>query len=179
MTRIKLAALWIVLQVIFFGAWSGREAMRLSEGRGESILVRTAPVDPRDFLSGQFIQLSYEFSNPGRWRTAERADFKVGADFTGRADFTDGDEVWVVLARVGEFHVPTRAQRARPEGIGAGQVALRGAMERWLARFGVERYFVPEGTATPDQRDITVRLRVGTDGEARIERVFVKGVPWP
>ncbi len=167
MTRIKLAALWTALQVLFFAAWSGREAMRLREGSGESILVRTAPVDPRDLLSGQYILLSYEFSNPGRWRAAREADFG------------DGEAVWVVLAPAGEFHTPARAQRARPEGLRAGEVAIRGAMERWRARFGVERYFVPEGTPTPSQSDITVRLRVGNDGAARIERVYVKGQPWP
>ncbi len=167
MTRIKLAALWTVLQVVFFAAWSVREAMRLREGSGESILVRTAPVDPRDFLSGQYIALSYEFSNPVRLRTA------------AEADFGEGEMVWVVLAPAGEFHAPARAQRARPEGFAAGEVAIHGAMERWRARFGVEKYYVPEGTPTPSQREITVRLRVGKDGQARIERVYVKGRPWP
>ncbi|MCO6456352.1 MAG: hypothetical protein J5I93_13720 [Pirellulaceae bacterium] len=50
----------------------------------------------------------------------------------------------------------------------------RGGLE-----FGVERYFVPEGTETPSARDLTVQLRVGADHRPRIETVFLNGERWP
>lgn len=163
MMRLKLAAAWIGLQVLFFAGWAGLEEMRLAPGEGRSILVRTVPVDPRDLLRGQYIRLAYEFSTG--WPT--------------QAGFPDGAEVWAVLSLQGEFHGPRDFSERRPDGLAPGEVALRGRVERWRLRFGIEEYFVPEGTETPAARDLTVRLRVGNDGRARIEQVYVKGVPWP
>jgi uncharacterized membrane-anchored protein len=59
-------------------------------------------------------------------------------------------------------------------------VLLHGHVDSaWRFRFGIDRYFVPEGTPTPDRRDITVRLRIDKDGGARIEQVYVHDEPWP
>jgi uncharacterized membrane-anchored protein len=78
------------------------------------------------------------------------------------------------------FHVPARASTSRPTDLAAGEVALLGRADRWRYLFGVEEYFVPEGTETPPRmEDLTVRLRVGTDGGARIETVYNRGQPWP
>ena len=161
--RWKLAAGWVAAQVLFFAAWAGVEQVRLSSGY--PIHVRTAPVDPRDLLSGQYLELSYDFSR------AERL-----AD-TGLAP-KEGEEVWYVLRSEGEFHVPQAAYSRRPP-VGAGQVAVVGRMDRWRILYGIEQYYVPEGSPTPARSETTVKLRVGQDGKPRIERVMVKGVPWP
>lgn len=162
--RWKLAVGWVLAQVLFFAGWAAVEQRRHTSG--DLILVKTAPVDPRDLLSGQYLALSYEFSRPMPMRD-------------GAGDATDGEEVWVVLMRAGDFHVPAYAQRSRPTGLGRDEVAILGRRERWRTMFGIERYFVPEGTETPAQADTTVRLRVGPDGVARIQQVLVRGTPWP
>ena len=92
--RWKLAVGWVAVQVVFFAAWAGAEQLRLSSGY--PIHVRTAPVDPRDLLRGQYLALSYEFS-----RVERLAD-------TGLAPKA-GDEVWFVLRSDGEYHVPQAA----------------------------------------------------------------------
>jgi uncharacterized membrane-anchored protein len=162
--RWKLAVGWVVLQVAFFAGWAATEQRR--QVTGMSILVRTAPVDPRDLLRGQYMALSYEFSRHQTLTDLAR-------------DAEEGEEVWVVLRPEGEVHVPDHAVRERPYGLPGGQVAILGRRERWRFLFGVEQYFVPEGTETPALRDTTVRLRVGKDGRVRIESVLVKGKPWP
>lgn len=162
--RWKLAVGWVAVQVAFFAAWAGVEQRRLSVGY--PIHVRTAPVDPRDLLRGQYLELSYEFSRAERFAdTGERPK--------------DGDEVWFLLRSEGEFHVPVAAYSRRLPGPGAGQVLIAGRMEGWRIVYGIEQYFVPEGLPTPARSDTTVRLRVGQDGKPRIETVMVKGVPWP
>ena len=167
MMRWKIAAGVMALHIIIFAAWAGREECRLLPGRGEAILVRTAPVDPRDLLSGQFIQLRYEFSRPGGMK-------KAGAEPEV------GDDVWVVLAKEGKLHVPKRYSRERPTDCTPDEVVLRGRAEKTrLFVFGVDRWYVPEGTPTPRARDTTVRLRVGMDHRVRIEKVYVKDKPWP
>jgi uncharacterized membrane-anchored protein len=162
MMRWKLAAGWVALQILFFGAWAAREERRFDPGVGQSILVKTEPVDPRDLLRGQYLQLSYTFNRMG-----------LGG-FSGER----GTEFWCVLRQEGEFHVPVAFSWERPRPA-PGEVALRGRNEGRRLVYGIEEYFVPEGTETPEARDVTVSLRVGNNGRARIEKVYVKGVPWP
>ncbi len=148
MTRLNVAIVWVALHVCFFIGWAASEELRLAPATGRSVLVRVQPVDPRDFLRGQYMRLGYDFSTPeALWAVGE-----------------EGDPVWCVLRPEGDFYVFTRAQTARPRRLPAGQVAVRGTKQGWQLRFGVERYFVPEGTETPDWNELTVRLRIGDDG---------------
>ena len=164
MTRVKLAAGWVGVQLLFFVGWAIREQVRATSG--PSILVKVVPVDPRDLLRGQYLSLAYEFSRP--WdSTAARLQIPSGAP------------VWVVLRREGAFHVPRRLSLERPARLDPDEVALQGRARGARYIFGVEQYFVPEGTATPPVSDLTVRLRVGPTGTARIEQVYVKGAVWP
>lgn len=162
--RMKLAMAWVGVQLLFFAGWAAVEQRRLTTG--SSILVRTAPVDPRDLLRGQYLRLSYEFS-----RSQPFTDSGVSPQ--------EGEDVWVVLAPAGEYHVPRGRFQYRPENLNGGEVAVLGRAERWRILFGIEEYFVPEGSETPPQSDTTVRLRVGPDGKLRIETVLVRGKPWP
>lgn len=162
--RWKLAAGWVLAQVLFFAGWAAVEQRRHTVG--DTILVRTAPVDPRDLLSGQYMALSYEFSR------------MPGFNDLGR-EAKDGEPVWVLLRKEGEYFVPSASYSERPMDVMRGQVAIVGRHERGRTLFGIEKYFVQEGTETPAQRDTTVRLRVSADGQVRIEQVLVKGQPWP
>ncbi len=161
---LKLAMAWVGLQVLFFAGWAGLEERR--HHSGDSILVRTLPVDPRDLLSGQYMTLSYDFTRRATLRDAGR-------------DPQEGEDVWVVLRPDGPYHTLDHASLRRPADLRSGQVALLGRSQGWRTVFGVEKYFVPEGTETPAPKDTTVRLRVGKDGIARIEQVLVFGKPWP
>lgn len=164
--RLGLATAWVILQVLFFVGWALREESKFGTGVGHSILVRTVPVDPRDLLRGQYMRLAYEWSR----MELPAVDGSV----------PQGNEVWVVLGPDGEFHVPLRAARERLVPASQDEVVLRGLIsDGWRREFGVEKYFVPEGTDTPSANEVTVRLRVGSDGTARIETVYRNGVPWP
>jgi uncharacterized membrane-anchored protein len=163
-SRLKLVAAWVGVQLLFFVGWTGREQARFVSGT--SILVRVAPVDPRDLLRGQYLRLAYEFSRP--WdSTVARIPVPINAP------------VWVVLRREGTFHVPKRLDRERPASLGPDEVAVQGRARGSRYEFGVERYFVPEGSETPAVSDLTVRLRVSEGGTVRIEQVYVRGAPWP
>ena len=165
MTRLKLLAAVVIVQILFFAGWAVREQMRLLPGVGSTILVRTAPVDPRDLLSGQYINLRYEFSRFS-------SPFDPG--------LKEGGAVWVVLREKEGFFVPRAFFASRPSALAPGEVVIAGNVGRWgNYDFGIERYFVPEGTPTPSARDLTIRLRIGDDYAPRIEQVLLKGQPWP
>jgi len=163
-TRLKLAAGWVGVQLLFFAGWTVREHVRAASG--PSILVKVVPVDPRDLLRGQYLNLGYEFSRP--WDST-----------AARLRIPNGTPVWVVLRREGPFHVPKRLSLERPATLDSDAVALQGRARSGRYVFGVEQYFVPEGTATPAVSDLTVRLRVGATGVPRIEQVYVRGAAWP
>jgi len=163
-SRLTLAAAWVGVQLLFFAGWTVREQARLTSGA--SILVTVAPVDPRDLLRGQYLVLAYEFSRP--WDST-----------AARLAVPDGAPVWVVVRPAGEFYVPAQLALTPLPAVDPGAVTLQGRARGGRFMFGVERYFLPEGTDTPAASDLTVRLRVGPDGSARIEQVYVKGVAWP
>lgn len=164
--RLGLASAWVALQLLFFVGWALREESKLGDGVGHSILVRTVPVDPRDILRGQYMRLAYEWTRTGIAGMEESPP--------------QGSEVWVVLGPEGEFYAPLRAERERPVLASPDEVAIHGRVGEWgRLEFGIEKYFVPEGTETPTAKELTVRLRVGNDGVPRIETVYRNGVPWP
>ena len=145
--------------MVFFAAWAGVEQHRLSSGY--PVHVRTAPVDPRDLLRGQYLALSYEFSaiaaadGPG-------PDAEGGRGGVGRAP----------LRR--RVLCPDGAYARRPAALGRAGWRSSGRSDGWRIRYGIEEYYVPEGSPTPAQSDTTVRLRVGGDGKPRIEAVMVR-----
>jgi uncharacterized membrane-anchored protein len=167
--RFKIALAWVVLQVLFFIGWSGYEQRRLRPGEGISIVVRVRPLDPRDYLSGQYFQFGYDFSRR--------------SSFPQFLEAPEGGDIWAVLGPgQGEnagFYVPVRASVERPSDLARDEVAIHGHVARWRYDFGVEKYYVPEGTETPPLERLTVRLRVGADGSARIEEVYLDGKRWP
>lgn len=163
----KLAVAWIVVQIGFLAGWALYEQSHLLPGEGTSIMVRTRPVDPRDLLRGQYVALAYEFSNV--------SDFPKT---TGT--LTPGQEVWAVLAPDEGFYIPVELFADAPAQLAPGQVVLCGTIKSSRAiEYGIESYFVPEGTATPAAHRLTVRLRIGMHGIARIEQVYLDAVPWP
>jgi uncharacterized membrane-anchored protein len=168
--KLKLAAVWMALQVALFGLWAASEQARFDPEAGTSILVEVVPVDPRDLLRGQYFRLGYKFSRPQSFGVATPEAFD---------DTPEGSPVWVVLAPAGRFHEPLRVELAPPAGLGADEVLILGRKASWSLEFGIERYFVPEGTPTPEIDDLTVRLRVADDGSVRIEKVYLHDRPWP
>ena len=165
--RLKIVAVWIVCQLLFFAAWALWEESHLADGVGDSILVRVTPVDPRDLLRGQYFRLAYEFSRP---REA----------IASAASLPTGSPVWVVLKKEGRYHVPKSASAQPADSLGPDEVILMGHLSsRWQILYGIERYFVPEGTKDPNREDLSVRLRIDSRGKARIEQVYLKGIPWP
>lgn len=160
------AAVWVAVQIAVLAGWASYEHARLLTGAGMSILVRVEPVDPRDLLRGQYMQLGYEISQPRRFTGGESA-------------FDDGQVVWAELHPEGDFYVPHALHAERPSDVDPHAVIVLGRIESGRIRYGVEDYYVPEGTPTPNWQDLTVRLRIGDDHVPRIEAVYLDGEYWP
>ncbi|MEZ5690804.1 MAG: GDYXXLXY domain-containing protein [Rickettsiales bacterium] len=184
--RTKLVIGVVILQMVFFAGWYMSEAGAFDKPVA-TIMVKTVAYDPRDLLSGQYIRLNYEFTNGGgRWNSELKKmvnpdwakNVKEILTYDARVD-TDKQNIWVVLREVDGFYEPKTASFTKPENLADGEVVIMGHPDRWRIMYGIEKYFVPEGTKEPDRNDTTVRLKIYESGKVRIDQVFVKGKEWP
>jgi uncharacterized membrane-anchored protein len=125
-----------------------------------TVMLRTLPVDPRDYLRGDYIILNYEIG--------QIPQNLAGTDL-------DGEEVYVVLKDDAGFSVMDRLGFAAPEN---GERFIRGRIRRGRIEFDLEKYFVPEGRGNPPL-PITVEVALREDGRAQIKRLYAAGKPWP
>ncbi len=144
---------------------------------GKTILLETQPVDPRDFLRGDFVRLNYKISDVPREKF-------FAPPLAG--DVPPGTAVFVALVPAGtnQFYA-TACASTEWFPSATNEVVLRGrAAESWRNRsctvhveYGLEQYFVAEGTGNPHGR-LTVQATVTKSGRASIRDLFVDGVPY-
>lgn len=185
--RVRLVIGIVILQMIFFAGWYMAESKNVKAspavkkiakviGKSEpnkitQIMVKAAAHSPRDLISGQYLRLGYEFSHLDKhWYKS----FKKGLNAAKSRD------VWVVLHEVNGFYELNAAFSSKPKVIPEGNILIKGTLgRRNNIRYGIEKYFVPEGTSEPDISDLTVQLDVYENGKARISQVFLNGQTWP
>ncbi|HRP78452.1 MAG TPA: GDYXXLXY domain-containing protein [Aquamicrobium sp.] len=163
-----------LLQIGFLASMIAGRAAVLRDGHEVTLAVE--PVDPRDLLRGDYVTLAYNIS-------------RVPADLFGEMPEESGDEddrtVYVrlktdddgvfqpVAARFGQPPEPAPAE---------GEVDVRGMTQpRWSARthsvsvrYGIERFYVPEGEGREIERNLAERsfrmkVAVAKDGTAQIK----------
>ena len=179
--RLLLSALVLALAQIGFLSWIivGRAAV-LRDGSEVIFLVK--PIDPRDLLRGDFIRLDYDISRI----PASIIENAPAGDF----DTRDG-AIYVRVARGADTFWHARsaslyARSAKP--LAPDEVELRGKIEAGTtvgpnstvyAEYGLERFYLPEGTGMAIQNDMNVRpfavkVAVASDGTPQI-KAFLDG----
>lgn len=166
--RVLTLTIVIAAQCIFLLGMTYKHERTLATGA--VVLLETQPVDPRDLLRGDFVILSYKISD-------------VPRNFFGNLGLalTPGTAVWVRLEPRGEFHEVVAASTDVLE-PGSDGVVVTGTVE-WQSQevvrvqYGLEKYFVAEGTGNPIGK-LTVEASVGAGGEAAIRQVYVDGQPY-
>jgi uncharacterized membrane-anchored protein len=150
---------------------------------GAQIKLKMQPVDPRDLLRGDYVNLTYPISTISkaivignvpqdgtRARLAVR--LKPGADglwTATEASFGDlaGEEGSVVLRTLPlDFYTSV-----------AGDIP-----DTLFVNYGIERYYVPEGEGwvledARNQKELEVEARVSKDGTPQIARLILRGEP--
>lgn len=164
-----------VIQAGLLGYMLVARASQLANGT--EVRLSVIPVDPRDFLRGDYVILSYPMSQLNL------------AELGGDSDFDYSTPVYVELAQDGEVSKPVAVWRAKPE----GKTAIRGDVSYWSTPAGcekdcavlsvdynLEKFFVPQGEGLEleklrnDQR-IQVDVAVSDNGRAALKRLRVDG----
>jgi len=155
---------------------------------GREIIVKTEPVDPRDLFRGDYVVLGYGL-NP--------IDSTKLKDPSSLDNVAKGAVAYVTIAEeAGHVWRPVRVTGSYPESVGANEAVIKGIAEhRWTSpataagapqgttlsmRYGIESYFVPEGTGRKLEqmvRDQTVEavIALGSDGTAAIKGLILNG----
>ncbi|SFS99989.1 GDYXXLXY domain-containing protein [Paenibacillus sp. BC26] len=162
---------WLILiiavQLLFLGGIACFHYSALWVGK--EITLRTVPVDPRDQLYGDYVQLNYAINN------ASWSDWKETGD---KAE--GGDTVYVLLA----LHEDTSTYEIkgvydRKPARDTGEVVLKGRVQYTTddtlrITYGLEQYYVEENTGKElEQRagKLIVEVKVAPWGSAIIERI--------
>lgn len=139
---------------------------------GEEILLKTAPVDPRDLFRGDYVNLRYEIST---------IDLTL-VPYTG--NFTTGDEIYAVLSKGEKFWYITKVGNHKPA-VQSNEVCMKGKVTSFYANqlgvdWGIESYFVPEGKGRDIEREIAnVSVKVAVDSNCRaiIKELYIEDEP--
>lgn len=157
---------------------------------GTDVTLQTQPIDPRDFLRGDYVTLSYNISSvpSGALQDVARP---------GKDSFTTFEprEVFVKLAPNRDGFHEAVSVHAAPVDVTNAEVLIRGRVSgggycnadyskycTLQVRYGLESYFVPEGEggkleAARNQRKLTVVAAVTPTGRAAIRRLLIDGEP--
>jgi uncharacterized membrane-anchored protein len=135
--RTKLLAALVIAQALFLIGIAGSS---YAAGRlGQEIRIRTAPVDPRDMVYGDYVVLNYEIS---------RLDASLWKDSGSMPE--QGEPVYVLLVK-GPAGVYEAAglYRTKPRTGSENGIVLKGRVDYRFGntirvRYGLEKYYVAE-----------------------------------
>lgn len=145
---------------------------------GREIVAEVIPVDPRDLFRGDYVVLGYTFG---------------GREIPVPAGTVQGDKVYVTLKPAGpeQWEVIGTSATLDPPGDPT-HVVMKGIVSyvstpattteppKASVRYGIESYFVPEGTGLALEQQvrdkkISAILAVGSSGDVAIKALSVDG----
>ncbi|KQV83644.1 GDYXXLXY domain-containing protein [Rhizobium sp. Root1220] len=147
---------------------------------GEDVLLKTAPVDPRDFLRGDYVVLNYDISTV------------PVQSLVGGIPKEPGERIMWVRLRPGEggfWGIVESSFERLPQQDGTVVLHSRpfysygpGSGDSIRVEYGIERYYVPEGQGTALEQarqsgDVAIAIRVAPNGTPQIRSLLVDGKP--
>jgi uncharacterized membrane-anchored protein len=156
---------------------------------GREIALATLPVDPRDLIRGEYVDLRYEIGTVSRFvrgggvddssfreLTTMSYDDMVVSSCSRETCLQVSDTVYVILTSYdNKVWNVNRVSRTKPTDF---SVFLKGTVEKVTnyeasIYYGIEKYFVEAGSGLALERSgrLLVVVSVGSDGSAVIKRV--------
>lgn len=156
MNRLRIA---LAAQLLFFAGWGGWLLWSRDSGSPEFYL-ETAPVDPRDLLSGTYVALSYDISRPKAGSCPSQQKFGpvfVKLEGRGRTAGTAAGPVAVYEA--------TDCSANPPREPGWAEASLQGGWRGPVFVYGIEKFFLNENDPRKDARSgsVLAKVKIGRD----------------
>lgn len=173
-----LAIMASVLLLTGILGWMVLDRVRLLRS-GREIVLAIRPVDPRDLFKGDYARLGFDIS---RLDPALVGGTPVQSE--RRSGSANPETVYVTLEEQPDRSwKPVAAGATFPSKLAANQVAIRGQTRsgsRMLVTYGLERYFVPEGTGNriedmARKSQLSAIVAVDASGRAAIKGLIHEG----
>jgi uncharacterized membrane-anchored protein len=146
---------------------------------GTEVTLQTRAIDPRDILRGDYVALGYDIASVPT----------AGLSY----DIRRGATVFVKIAPKADGSYEATSAHLSPVAVVAPEILLRGRIqvtcfgarggcERMNVRYGLERYFVPQGEgrkieSARNAGRVAVVAAVTSNGRSAIKRLLVDGKP--
>ncbi|MFC5653834.1 GDYXXLXY domain-containing protein [Paenibacillus solisilvae] len=165
--RSKWLIVLLVVQVLFLAAIAGIHYSTLWFGK--EIRLQTVPVDPRDLLYGDYVQLNYDINRVPLSLRQETGDKPKS-----------GDRIYVVLQENQSDGIyRAKAVASRKPSLSVGQIMLKGRVEyadddAIRISYGIERYYVKENTGKELEKqagNLVVKVKTSAWGSPVIEDI--------
>jgi uncharacterized membrane-anchored protein len=135
---------------------------------GKTILLKTAPVAPYSIMSGYYVTLGYEISNP-----------KVSTEWN---NWLEGKSVWVVLRSDPNNNVwDAVSVHDKQPSVPDDCVAIKGKISGRRIEYGIESYFIPEDARDKVEQDLRnhsreakAEVKVDSYGNAAITKLIIQ-----
>lgn len=165
--------------VLAYGVYARDQLLK----HGREIVMQVTPVDPRDIFRGDYVILGFPMSP---------TTYSIAKDGVLPEGLVQGAPVYVTMSPGPESTwTAAKVSDSYPKDVPPADVVFKGRIERIdagadsqtkniAARFGIESYFVPEGTGkvleqqVRDQK-IQAILAVGADGTVATKGLIIGG----
>jgi uncharacterized membrane-anchored protein len=155
----------VVAQVLILAAVPAQKVY--TRAYGKSIMLKIRPFDPYNILSGYYVTLGYEISNP--------------SSFGGSTERYGEETVFAIVEKQadGVWH-PVSLSQTLPANLPENRIAIRGRYGYSRIEYGIEEFFIPEDKraeiersliANPDQA--RVEIKVDARGNAALVRLLI------
>lgn len=179
----KRKTAFLALMAIWFSVIASYSAYKEIILRfGHSVMLETMPFDPVDLFRGDYVNLRYDINVANK--NQKILDYRGGVS---SYNITGGETVYVMLVKDGKFYKGGDIRLKKPEkGLfikGKAETAPHpefNAGSEFFIFYGIENYFVPEGRGPEIEYaamrgKLSVQIRLGPDGEAVIEAIYIDG----
>ena len=149
----------IIGVLLVFGAFNASVLQKERVLReGQVVRLSLAPVDPRAFMTGDYMALNYAIAN------------ELNRTMVSDKDRARDAVVVVSLDGQGIGKLVRLQERASP--LQAGEVALKLRVRDGRLRLGTDAFYFPEGTARRYEKARYGEFRVAPDGEMLLVRLL-------
>jgi uncharacterized membrane-anchored protein len=155
----------VVAQLFILAAVPAQKIHTLATGK--TVILKTFPVDPYSVMSGYYVMLGYEISNP-----------KVSTDWE---KWSQGTPVWVLLKTDPNGFWDAVSVHDKKPAVPSDCVVIRGRKSHWRIEYGIESYFIPEDARekiTLDFRnhskEAKVEAKIDASGRAAIIKLIIQ-----
>jgi len=140
---------------------------------GTPVILQTLPVDPYDLLRGYSQNLRYEISRVENLQDLPGWNQFSNANESEDNQLSSGTQLYLTLEAPNgkttnsvppQPWQPVAISSQPPQSLSSDRVAIQGEVEDGLVKYGLERYYIPEGQREAINRQIG-ELRANSNNE--------------